>query len=178
MTDSDSAAPPVVTRLQLVEAGGLRLSFADGGDRTLRLTQGELSTIMLWAEQHADTEAEIRRRFVDLSDETRRVAAYLSDPTGSPEPGMTTDEVADAARRLRDEARHLRHEDRQAAVDAWRCVRAVTELWPDPDDLPAVLNVALLGEWRAAIETDPLARSPGAPMTAQVTVTSAPSESS
>ena len=163
---------PEVVAVRLVEAGGLELSFAEGLPRVIRLNHGDLSHLELWAESEADMQAEIEERTAALEATGRDLARQISED-GSPEQG-SVDALTEQAAQLRADAKRLAADNRRAALEVWRHIPAIVELWPDHNDTPAILSVRLLGEWRVAIEGDPFARSPGAPMMAQVTVTSQP----
>lgn len=163
---------PEVVAVRLVEAGGLELSFAEGLPRVIRLNHGDLSQLELWAESEADMQAEIEERTAALEATGRDLARQI-DEDGSPEQG-SVDALTEQAAQLRADVKRLAADNRRAALEVWRYIPAVVEMWPDHNDTPAIMSVRLLGEWRAAIEGDPFARSPGAPIMAQVTVESRP----
>lgn len=167
---------PEVVAVRLVEAGGLELTFAEGAPRVIRLNHGTLAALELWAETEADMQAEIVERQQALEATGRAIAAQLNDD-GTPEQA-SIDALSEQAAQLRVDAKRLAADNRQAALEVWRKVPAIVDMWPDHNDTPAILSVRLLGEWRAAIEGDPFARSPGQPMMAQVTVESRPHSAS
>ena len=163
---------PPVASVRLVEAGGLELSFAEGLPRVIRLNHGDLSQLELWAESEAEMQAEIEERTAALEATGRDLARQIGED-GSPEQG-SVDALTEQAAQLRADVKRLAADNRRAALEVWRHIPAIVEMWPDHNDTPAILSVRLLGEWRAAIEGDPFARSPGQPIMAQVTVESRP----
>jgi hypothetical protein len=163
---------PEVVAVRLVEAGGLELSFAEGLPRVIRLNHGDLSQLELWAESEADMQAEIEERTAALEATGRDLARQIGED-GSPEQG-SVDALTEQAAQLRADVKRLAADNRRAALEVWRHIPAIVEMWPDHNDTPAILSVRLLGEWRAAIEGDPFVRSPGQPIMAQVTVNSQP----
>ena len=164
---------PELVSVRLVEGGGLQLTFAEGAPRVVRLTHGDLSRLELWAEAESDIDAEIAAKRADLDRLALRVRSEIE--AGGKPGDVTIDDLATANTNLRADVKRLAARNRADALEVWRGIAAICELWPEPDDTPGILSVRLLGEWRAAIEGDPFARSPGQPLTAQVHVTSVPS---
>ena len=162
---------PELVSVRLVDGGGLQLTLAEGVPRVVRLTHGDLNRLELWAEAETD----IEDRIAALRAEIETVMVRLGDEAKAGQIGDTTPgDLGDAAKRLRHEAKDLAAQNRRNALEVWHGIPAIATLWPEPDDLPGTLSVRLLGEWRAAIEGDPFAHSPGQPLLAEVTVTSRP----
>lgn len=127
----------------LVGGAGLALDV-DGTDTpvVIRLTQGDIERLALMLE---------RATTVDMDTARALLAATEEQP-------VDTEQVGQGGREIRALAREW-----------WRTVPAVVELWPDPDGMPATVNVDLARRWSEAIAADPFGlSSPARTLTATI----------